>query len=150
LRAKYDPQAELIPPHLTLLFPLPGSVGEQRLVSHIEQVVRAWKPFSIRLKGLQCSRDNYLLLLLQRGKREVIRLHEAWYTGVLAPYRRTDLLFVPHVTLGAFPEEEHRCLQAVEEAQRMGLDYRHVVDRLDLVEVNNERTQITRSKEFKF
>ena len=149
LRKKYDPQVDLIEPHLTIVFPLPESVGEQKLVSHLEQALLAWKPFTIRLKGLQRSWDNCLFLLIEEGKLDVIRLHDELYTGVLAAYYRDDLPFVPHLTLGSFAEDERRCLQALEEVERLGLDYRSVVKRLDLVKINRDRTQITWSKEFK-
>ena len=56
--------------------------------------------------------------------------------------------FVPHITLGSFSEEGARCQEALEEAERLRLAYRSVVDRLHLVKVNDARTQITRSKEF--
>jgi 2'-5' RNA ligase len=148
LRRKYDPQVDLIEPHITIVFPVPGSVGEPRLVSHMEQVLRAWKPFPIHLQGLQQSWDNYLFLLIQEGKTDVIRLHDELYTGILAAYRREVVPFVPHVTLGAFPEDEDRCLQALEEAEGLKLDYQSIVDRLHLVKIHSNRSQIIRSQEF--
>src|SRR4051812_37708394 len=58
LRRKYDPQVDLIAPHITIVFPMRESIGEQRLVSHIEKVLLEWKPFPIHLKGLYRSWDN--------------------------------------------------------------------------------------------
>lgn len=133
LRRSYDPQIDLIDPHITFVFPVHEAIGEQRLVSHIEKVLRGWKPFPIHLQGLQRSWDNSLFLLIQEGKMEVIRLHDELYTGILAKHLRDDLPFVPHLTLGAFAEDEDRYLQALEEAERMQLDYRSIVDRLHLV-----------------
>ena len=70
------------------------------------------------------------------------------YTGVLAAYHQEDLPFVPHVTLGSFTEDTHRCSQALEEAEQMELGYRCVVDRLHLVKINNDRSLVIWSKEF--
>lgn len=148
LRKKYDPQVDVIEPHITIVFPVPESVGEQHLVLHIENVLLEWKPFTIHLKGLQQSWDNHLFLLIQEGKADVIRLHDELYTGVLAEYYRDDLPFAPHITLGSFAEGGHPWLQALEEAERAGLDYQSVVDRLHLVKVNRGRSQIIWSKEF--
>ena|SRR3982751_779954 len=67
LRRKYDPQADLITPHITVVFPLRGAVIESDLVSHIGGVLQSWKQFAIRLKGLAQSWDNYLFLLLNEG-----------------------------------------------------------------------------------
>ena len=78
-----------------------------------------------------------------------MRLHDELYTGVLAEYLRDELPFVPHVTLGSFGEDAGRCWQALAEAEQWELDYLSIVDRLDLVKINRERTQITWSREFK-
>ena len=72
LRKKYDPQVELIEPHITIVFPVPESIGEQSLISHIQNVLLAWRPFNIHQNGLQLSWDNYLFLLVQEGKSDVI------------------------------------------------------------------------------
>ncbi len=148
LRRKYDPQVDLIDPHITIVFPVPESVGEQSLVLHIQKTLREWKPFTIHLQGVQPSWDHYLFLLIQEGNADVIRLHDELYTTLLAGYDRDDLPFVPHVTLGSFTEGRQRCLQALEQAEQMELDYQSVVDRLHLVKINNDRSQIIWSKEF--
>src|SRR4030095_6311106 len=87
IRKKYDPQFRLIAPHITIMFPAPDSIGERGLVSHIESVLRHWEPFPICLKGLQESWDQYLLLLINKGEADVIRLHDEMYTGLLSEYR---------------------------------------------------------------
>jgi 2'-5' RNA ligase len=148
LRRKYDPQIDLVEPHLTIVFPIPETIGEQTLVLHFEDALREWKPFAIHLGGVQQSRDHYIFLLVQKGKADLIRMHEELYTGVLAAYRQEVLHFVPHVTLGSFTEGGRRCLQALEEAERLGLDYQTVVDRLHLVKINSDRSQIIWTNEF--
>ena len=88
LRKKYDPRVALIEPHITIVFPVPESVGEQQLLSHVERVLGGWQPFPIRLKGLLQSRDNYLVLLLAEGRADIIRLHDELYADALAPFQR--------------------------------------------------------------
>jgi 2'-5' RNA ligase len=107
-----------------------------------------WKPFAIRLDGVQQSRDHYIFLLVQEGKADLIRMHGELYTGVLEAYHQEDLLFVPHITLGSFTESGRRCLQAFEEAERLGLDYQTVVDRLHLVKINSDQSRIVWTREF--
>jgi 2'-5' RNA ligase len=147
LRRKYDPQADLIPPHITLMFPVQHSIGESSLVSHLEHVLSGSRQFPIRMQGLEQSADHYLFLLLQEGRAEVIHLHDRLYTGMLAPYLRTDLPYVPHVTLGSFDDAE-LCSQALREAERAPLHYQCLVDRLHLVKINEDRSRIIWSKEF--
>lgn len=162
-KRKYDPLADLIDPHMTLVFLVPESIGEQNLVSHIEQVLSRWQPFPIHLHGLEKSWDHWLFLVLQEGRGEVIKLHEELYAGVLEPYRRPDIQFVPHIVLGLFVKQDEqydirnpqqtsfdaeRYEAALAEAEQLGLDYRCVVDRLHLVKINSDITQVVGSKEF--
>ena len=148
LRRKYDPQVDLIAPHITIVFPVPDSLGKSPLVSHVVKVLRDSKQFSISLQGLEQSWDNCLFLLLQEGRTEVIRLHDDLYTGILTPFIRRDIPYVPHVTLGAFANDAKRCSDALRDSKRLGLRYRWVVDRLHLVKVNDDLSRITREEEF--
>jgi 2'-5' RNA ligase len=148
LRERYDPQAVWIGPHVTLMFPVPESVGEDELVKHLENVLSRWRPFPIRLRGLEKSWDDYLFLLVQEGCENVVRLHDAIYTGVLARYQNEDTAFIPHLTLGAFSGDAGAYARALEEARRLDLDYRCVVDKLHLVKVNDERSRVVWSREF--
>jgi 2'-5' RNA ligase len=150
LRSKYDPQFRLIAPHITIMFPTPDSIGERSLVPHIEGVLHRWKSFPIRLKGLQQSWDECLFLLLNEGAEDVIRLHDEIYTGALSEYWDEVRPFIPHVTLGAFSEKSEEYALALKEAERLNLDYECMLDRLDLIKVNDERSQIVWSKEFFF
>lgn len=148
LRERYDPQAGWIAPHITLMFPVPDSVGEDNLVNHLENVLRGRRPFLIHLQGLQKSWDDYLFLMVQEGGANIAALQDDIYTGILAGYYREDVEFIPHLTLGVFTEDASAYPQALKEARRLDLDYRCVVDRLHLVKVNDERSRIVWSREF--
>ncbi|MBO3460479.1 2'-5' RNA ligase family protein [Aetokthonos hydrillicola Thurmond2011] len=75
LRKEYDPQVNWIAPHITVVFPIESVLeDEQPLIDHVENVLRAWKPFPIHLQGLAESSDNYLYLTLQEGNSEVVTL----------------------------------------------------------------------------
>jgi 2'-5' RNA ligase len=148
LRKKYDPQFDLIGPHLTLMFPVPESVGEDNLVLHLSSVLSDRRPFPVHLRGFQKSWDGYLFLMVQEGGADMTGLHGKIYTGVLADYGKEDAPFVPHLTLGAFAGNEHEYAVALEEAKRLDLDYRCVLDKVHLVKINDERTRIVWSKEF--
>jgi 2'-5' RNA ligase len=89
-----------------------------------------------------------LFLLVQEGRVELIGLHAALYTGLLADYLRQDLQFTPHVTLGRFTQQPNKYQQAFEDASRLSLDYECVVDRLHLVKIDEQPLQIVASKEF--
>lgn len=147
-RKKYDPQVDLIAPHITLMFPVSESIGEDNLVHHLEQVLCNCQPFLIHLQGVQISSDDHLFLLLQEGNAAVIRLHDEIYTGLLVRYLREDIPFVPHVTLGVFKEDTSNRDGVLEEARQLGIDQRDVLDKLHLIKVNDDRTRIVWSTEF--
>lgn len=138
----------MIEPHITLVFPLQESVGEQSLASHIDGVLSGWRPFPIRLKGLLQSWEDYLFLSVAEGSENMIHLREELCVGMLAAYRRDDIPFIPHVTLGVFTGDTGRCAQVLIDAERMELDYESYVDRLHLVKINDDRSRIVKSKEF--
>ena len=162
-RCKYDPNKNLIEPHITFVFLVPESVGETSLVLHIESVLTNWRTFPIHLKGLQKAWEHWLFLILAEGNEEVIRLHRELYTGILAPYQRPDIEFVPHVGLGLFARkdanydirnpqqlslDDEKYFQALEEAQRLALDYSCVIDKLHLVKISDDVSEIVWSREF--
>jgi 2'-5' RNA ligase len=162
-RSKHDPHVDLIEPHITVVFPVPGFIGKERIVRHIQSVLRGWKSFPIHLQGFHKSWNHWLFLILQEGNASVIRLHDELYTGVLAGYRKEDIGFIPHLGLGFFakrdaaydildpqqvPLDTARYSQALEEAKRLNLDYHGVIDKLHLVEITDDVSQIERDKEF--
>ncbi|MFH1311716.1 MAG: 2'-5' RNA ligase family protein [Candidatus Eisenbacteria bacterium] len=105
IRREHDPTAGFTKPHITVMFPVPESVGEVRLVRHIESVLSHRSPFSIRLGGFHKSHDHWLFLTLAEGEAEAKELYQLLYTGILAEYRRCDIEFVPHLGLGLFLED---------------------------------------------
>ncbi len=148
LRVKYDPQIRLIEPHLTLMFPVPKPIGEGNLVRHLESVLRGWQPFLVHLRGLQVSLDDHLFLLIQEGNTDILRLHDEIYTGLLTDYHRKDIPFVPHLTLGVLNRDPNEDTRVLEEAKQLNLDYYCMLDRLHLVKINDDRSEILWRKEF--
>ncbi len=147
-RSKYDPQFQLIQPHITLMFPVSDSVGEETLVDHLRAVLRDRQSFPIHLQGVAKSVDDYLFLLVDEGKDNIADLHARIYMGVLADFRRRDLAYVPHITLGMFANNKTEISQALGEAERLDMNYRCLMDRLELLKINDQRTQILWSREF--
>jgi 2'-5' RNA ligase len=75
-------------------------------------------------------------------------LHEEIYTGLMSEYRKEVRPFIPHLTLGVFTGKNEEYAKALKEAERLNLDYECMLDRLHLIKINNERSQIVWSKEF--
>jgi len=153
IRRRYDPTVDVIGPHITVVFPVPESVGRERLISHVQPVAGDCRPFEIRLGGLRRSRDHWLFLTLTQGSESARRLHRLLHTGVLAEFRVADRDFVPHLGLGHFmregatydwenPREEdfdaERYEAAVREAQPLLDGPAERIDTLHLVTIPDE------------
>ena len=100
IRRKYDPTVDVIAPHLPVVYPVPESIGLDRLSSHIGSVAADTPPFDIRLGRLNRSSDHWLFLTPARGAEDLTQLYWRLHTGVLAEFRAVDGPFVPHVALG--------------------------------------------------
>ena len=148
LRSKYDPQVGLIQPHITLMFPLQRVIAEETLVDHLRSVLCDQHSFPIHLHGLDQSWDDYLFLLVDEGRDGFADLHAKIYTGLLTDLKQTNCAYVPHVTLGAFAGNTIGNVEAFDEAKQLELDYRCVVDKLDLLKIDEERTRILGRREF--
>jgi 2'-5' RNA ligase len=147
-RRVYDSQVYLIRPHITLMFPVSESIAEDKLVSHLQNVLREVQPFPIHLQGLHKSSDDYLYLLVGEGKEALVDLHAHIYSDLLVNHCHPELPYVPHLTLGVFSENTNEYHEAFDEAKRLDLNYRCTLDILHLVKINEQRTQIVSSREF--
>jgi 2'-5' RNA ligase len=163
IRRPYDPTYAAVEPHLTLLFPVSTSAGKEKIIRHIGDILQAWQPFKIRFGGFGKSWDHWLFLLLKDGLSETEQLYSELYTGFLSEYRRDDIEFVPHIGLGLFVQDptqydlknpralefdEKRYRQALAEAEITIPEFECMVERLDLVEANEDFSRIVTIKEF--
>jgi len=152
-RGAYDPYVDALDAHITLVFATPEVVGEEAFIAHCGMVLAGWQPFDIHLYGLARSWDNWLFLTLQEGRSDVIRLSQALYTGLLAPYYRPDIPMEPHISLGLFTQagagydlrapsvvafDAPRYEQALREAETLHLDYRCRATRMLVVRLTDD------------
>jgi hypothetical protein len=147
-RKKYDPFVGFLKPHIPFVFSVPCSeVEETELTEHIEMVLKNWKPFPIQMKGFKKSWDDWLLLLLKKGNENAIALHDELYTGILSPYLRKDIEYIPHIGMGLFVKStaEYNVLdpkrvdfdaklysQALKEAKSLKINSFDTIDKLSL------------------
>ena len=159
-RRRHDSFVDCWEPHIPFIFPVPCSeVEEAKLIEHIETVLKKWKPFPIRIGGFAKSWDHWLLLLLKDGNEKVTALHDELYTGILSPYLRKDLEFIPHIGLALFARkdagynaldpkvvdyDEKLYRQALEEAESLKIDSFDIIDRLflDKVLIKGKRNEL--------
>lgn len=147
-RRKYDSFVDSWKPHIPFIFPVPCSeIGEKEFTEHVKTVLKHWEPFPIHIGGFRKSWDHWLLLLLKEGNEEAIAMHDELYTGILSPYLRRDIEYIPHIGIGLFARKDagynvadpkkvafdaKLYSQALKEAEALNIDCFDIVDRLFL------------------
>src|SRR5690349_21600829 len=88
IREKYDPLANHVRPHITLVFPFESNINSNELKCHLEKVLSDIKPFQITMKGITPvqSFGNYLFLEIIDGEDKIIDLHKRLYTDLLESF----------------------------------------------------------------
>lgn len=100
LRAAYDPLAQRVSAHLTLVFPFESIIGTPEIADHLRAAVAGVGPFAMTLRRITGSDGEYLFLNVEHGKDALIALHDRLYSGLLAPFLSPAHVYVPHLTVG--------------------------------------------------
>lgn len=102
IRKKYDPLADLVRPHITLVFPFEAEWTNEELADILENRLAAVKPFTLKLQGIAKQVDSfgyYLFLNVWQGAETLSAIHNVLYKNEFHEYD-LGLDYVPHITLG--------------------------------------------------
>jgi 2'-5' RNA ligase len=105
-RERHDPKAGLIAPHLTLVFPFSSTLSSLQIETHVKRVVRIWPLLPVTFQGAHSYLDEFLFLHVRHGGTAIVELHRQLHRGILAPFLRSDIPFIPHVTVGRSSSRE--------------------------------------------
>lgn len=132
-RQKYDPLANIIHPHVTIVAPIAvEQLDEQSLIMQIQTILQQWKPFPVIFSELEKSWDNCIFLTATEEIATIRSLHDNLYSGLLAKFQH-DTVYVPHVTLGDFDKHPNLFTQAFLEATQQAFVLTEIVDTLSLI-----------------
>lgn len=106
IRKKYDPLANCISPHITLVFPFNSNISTEELRKHIIEKISKIKDFRVKLKGVISEENNYLFLDVVKGKNKIRKIHDLLYTELLEGFLAKDIPYNPHITIGKFKSRE--------------------------------------------
>jgi 2'-5' RNA ligase len=139
-RARHDPQASRIGAHFTLVFP--AELAAEPLVEHASAILRGTRSIPFVLRRVEPVPDpiaggSHVFLIPEEGRAEIVALHDRLYGGLLRPFLREDVPFLPHITVGGSPELE-QCQRLAEELSRARLAVPGAIDGIDLIEVTIE------------
>lgn len=112
IRAKYDPLAKHVRPHITLVFPFDSDLSSTDMHNHLRHTLSGSAPFPLALESITPVRShgNYLFLNVKQGADELTALHNKLYSGILEQYKPEWLknsVYRPHLTVGRVPDETH-------------------------------------------
>ena len=161
-RNKYDSYSTLMPEHITFIFAVPQDIGRKKIEHHIRGVLETWDPFDVHFCNIEKTWDHCMYLGAKEGHDAVVKLHDAFYEGILKPYLRQDLPFDPHIGLGFFSKEDYdlnnptaeltldedKYEQALKECEAQKFDFWCTIDKLTLVEINADFTQVNDLDEY--
>ena len=145
LRQQYDPLGYLVRPHITLVFPFESTLSKMQVSGHVQDVLRQVRSFSVSLDAVSIH-DDYVFLNASEGRSAIIELHDRLYGGLLAPYLRSDIPYLPHMTVArcADPSALQR---AYDLAVSLPRPYKFQVDRIQsmLIEANERMEEFESS-----
>lgn len=101
VRHQFDPLSENIHPHVTLVFPFESNLTNEDLAQIVTQRIKDTKSFPVTFDKLGSDDNGYIWLEASHGQERLIKLHDLLYQDDnLKPFLRTDLKYIPHITLG--------------------------------------------------
>lgn len=108
IRKKYDPLADVVLPHITLVFPFNSELTNEELKLHLKESLKGIHPFKIELEGFSKQEDtygNYLFLNVVQGIEVIKNIHDMLYKDKLKQFD-AGRDYVPHMTVGKVSSRE--------------------------------------------
>ena len=105
-RRRHDAKRQaMVQAHFTLAFGC-TAVGLDEYSNHVAEVAKKSRPVAFSCKYAMLGADDeedtaYVFLVPDQGNAAIAQLHDRLYTGLLQPYLRLDLPYVPHITIGS-------------------------------------------------
>lgn len=112
IREKYDPLANNVRPHITIVFPFESNISKEELQEYLAVSLNGMKSFHLTLEGVIRIHDDsgyYLFLGVKEGVEKIKKLHDKLYEGMLKEYKPNwlnNVEFMPHMTIGNFHNKE--------------------------------------------
>ena len=134
IRNKYDPLANLMAPHITLVFPFSDNISNEDLIAKLADLLKYFKPFTIIFKGISLSDDNYIFLNCIQGYQEIIQLHNEIYKQILPTHFKKAIKYIPHITLGQSNN--------IEEFNTFTYEFESIVDEVTIESIGEHEESI--------
>ena len=102
------PYRDVVAAHFTMVFGC-KTVELPKYTSHVASVARQSEPISFSCRYAMLGTDDfdetaYVFLVPDEGYSGISLLHDRLYTGVLQPFLRLEVPFIPHITIGTLKD----------------------------------------------
>jgi 2'-5' RNA ligase len=142
-RMKYDTYLfHIIDPHFTIVFPVINKT-EYEFIQTVENCASGINKIEFEIKKAALHADpltgKFLQFLVpEKGYSEIVNIHDKIYAGELKNNLRTDLPFIPHITIGNH-DERSSCSLAVEQINSLNLKISGAIDALTIIDFDKDR-----------
>lgn len=142
IRKKYDPLANYIGPHISIVFPFESDLTINELKEHFTESLKGIKKFNIMLNNITGDyRDGYLFLNVKKGNDNIIELHDKLYSGLLEKFIFRKVTYCPHLTVGKiFDQKEFD--DAVDELSCHNEIYETLIDKIFVENIDLDDSSI--------
>jgi 2'-5' RNA ligase len=143
-RSKHDPHASRLGAHFTLVFPFDGLPDD--LGPDMAAVAESTEPIPFSIHHTEVVRDalgngNHIFMVPDEGRAQIATLRDRLYAGRLQTHLRSDIPFVPHMTVGAARDSQ----SAEALAGQLDVSSRIVRGELRNIELVDVGTRLVRS-----
>lgn len=92
-RRKFDPMADMLPAHVTLVFPFPTNLTSTQLASHVRRIVGNWPSLPVSFRDIEGILDEFVFLMVRDRADAVVALHDKLYRGIKTVQSRSTSPF---------------------------------------------------------
>ena len=109
-RQKHDPHFTMVAAHFTMVFGVDG-VEDNAYIEHIQEAAKLTPKLHFCCRYAMLGADDsddtaYVFLVPDEGYSAISLLHDRLYAGLLEPFHRLDIPYVPHITLASSKSRE--------------------------------------------
>lgn len=126
----------IINPHLTLVFPV-YDLKESDFAEHIRNISKKLSPINFTLNCAVTVKDFFsdywdIFLVADQGNSDIIKMHDAFYSGILINYLRIDIPFMPHMGIGN-DRDPFYCINLAKDLNMSGISINGTIKTLSIV-----------------
>jgi 2'-5' RNA ligase len=132
----------VVEPHFALVFPT-DQLGESELIAHVAAITARTEPFDAVLRCAILGDPSFMehahvFLIPDEGFSDIVRLHDALYTGPLQSELRLNLPFVPHIGVASSPNID-QCKRIVDRINGERIAIHARVEKLSIIGYDGKR-----------